>query len=342
MVNLSSLFNSGGRSGVTGAVNPTVAPWLQGLSLQDLQGQLSGLQGQQSAYDQSINPWRQQLGQKMNFGTISDSFRNTTAQGRGKGEKYLQSEAKRLGIAPDQFDSFKQAVMGAGDNNTRQSQMSDIQRALAFMQQGPQGQPQQPGSPQIGVPTQPSGPGGVPGAPGGQPTIGIPSTPGSGQFGGFDPGQLSNNPLRQWTTQIGQQLQNGSITNFNKAAGRLRERLDSAGAASSDQITNANVGRGFGFSGVNDTQQQRARADTQSAYGAGLVGLENAFEGQRQSGLQGALNATNQLFGNDQFSQDLAGKLFMNQENNRQSGANAALGANSDFLRSIFGSAFGR
>lgn len=332
-------LGGGSRSGLS-APQPTVAPWLNGLSLQDLQGQLSGLQGQQSAYDQSVNPWRQQLGQKFNFDTISSSFANTAKQGRGKGERYLQSEAKRLGLAPDQFDSFKSAIMSAGDNNKRRGQMSDIQSALAFMQGGQGQQPQQPGQPQIGVPTQPPM-GGAPAQPG-QPSIGIPATPGRGQFGGFDPGQLANNPLRQWTTQIGEQLQNGSITNFNKAAGRLRERLDSAGAASADQITNANVGRGFGFSGVNDTQQQRARADTQSAYGSGLVGLENAFEGQRQSGLQGALNATNQLFGNDQFSQDLAGKLFMNQENNRQSGANAALGANSDFLRAIFGSAFGR
>jgi len=329
----------GGSRASLGSPQPTVAPWLKGLSLQDLQGQLSGLQGQQAAYDKSVSPWRDQLGQKFNFGTIASSFANTAQQGRGKAERYLQGEAKRLGLAPDQFDSFRSAIMSAKDNSTRNKQMEDIQSALAFMQAGQGQQPPQQ-APQIGIPTQPA-PGGTPMQPG-QPTIGIPATPGRGQFGGFDPGQLANNPLRQWTTQIGEQLQNGSITNFNKAAGRLRERLDSAGAASADQITNANVGRGFGFSGVNDTQQQRARADTQSAYGAGLVGLENAFEGQRQSGLQGALQATNQLFGNDQFSQDLAGKLFMNQENNRQSGANAALGANSDFLRAIFGSAFGR
>jgi len=197
------------------------------------------------------------------------------------------------------------------------------------------------------------GAGGLPyfGQPGGGPAFSPGNTPGLGQFGDMDPGGLSNVPLRNMIGKIASQFQDGSIQNFNRAAGRMRERLDSSGAADADRITNASVGRGFGASGSQNTQLQQSAANTQNAYGQGLVGLETSFEDSRQKGLQGALNATGQLIGNDEHAQRIGADMTRGRENdasNERRGSendasnerNAKLGVNSEFLKSMFGNLF--
>lgn len=207
------------------------------------------------------------------------------------------------------------------------------------------------GGPRAPMPN--GGAGGLPnfGQPGGGPAFSPGNTPGLGQFGGFDPGGLSNVPLRNMIGKIASQFQDGSIQNFNRAAGRMRERLDSSGAADADRITNASVGRGFGASGSQNTQLQQSAANTQNAYGQGLVGLETSFEDSRQKGLQGALNATGQLIGNDEHAQRIGADMTRGRENdasNERRGSendasnerNAKLGVNSEFLKSMFGNLF--
>jgi len=182
--------------------------------------------------------------------------------------------------------------------------------------------------------------GGDPMRGGGGPSFNPGNTPGLGQFGDFDPGGLSNGPLRNMIGKIASQFQDGSIQNFNRAAGRMRERLDSSGAADADRITNANVGRGFGASGSQNTQLQQSAANTQNAYGQGLVGLETSFEDSRQKGLQGALNATGQLISNDEHAQRIGADMTRGRESDAASERNAKLGVNSEFLKSMFGNLF--
>jgi hypothetical protein len=98
----------------------------------------------------------------------------------------------------------------------------------------------------------------------------------------------------------------GSTQNFNRAANRMRERLDAAGAGNADTITNRNLGRGFGASGAQGNDLVANNEATQNAYGQGLVGLESEFEKNRLQGLQQALGAAQGTMGEGQYARSLA------------------------------------
>jgi hypothetical protein len=104
----------------------------------------------------------------------------------------------------------------------------------------------------------------------------------------------------------------GTINQFNKAANRLRERLDSSAQGAQQQATSRNLGRGMGNSGAQEADSFRINQASQNAYASGLSDLENNFENQRQQGLQTALGAASQnRMGNEARNQ--LGQLDLSQ-----------------------------
>lgn len=125
------------------------------------------------------------------------------------------------------------------------------------------------------------------------PTLNLPNPAAATQVGQFQFGQA---PAAQGFTfgqnqavggfqGVANSAQNGTIQNFNRAANRLRERIDMATRSQQNGAINAQLGRGFGASG--STQGAIADANLQGlqAYGQGLVQLEDSFEQNRLRGL---------------------------------------------------------
>lgn len=246
------------------------------------------------------------------------------------------------------------------------------------VQQPPvQGQPQQPGQPS--QPGQPNVPGMSPPlqTPGGNNGYGAPNYGGSNPYGGYGnlPGTYAsgwgnmpapNLPAYQYQgDQSGQMLggvydsaTNGTINQFNTAANRIRERLDSSASADLQGAQARNLSRGFGDSGAQDQAAYQVGANKQNAYANALTDLSTNFENLRQQGLQTALGAANsvqqgglarnqlgqqdlsQLRGlnnsNFQFlsGQDLQNRQFMDQtlfnliNNREQRGSNETISGN--------------
>ena len=101
-------------------------------------------------------------------------------------------------------------------------------------------------------------------------------------------------------TGVANSAAGGTIQNFNRAAGRLRERIEGMAGGARQQSQDSFLGRGFGNSGAAQMAQRGIGRDAMSAYGQGLVDLENNFEGHRQQGLQTALNSFLGLQQNEQ------------------------------------------
>lgn len=152
----------------------------------------------------------------------------------------------------------------------------------------------QPNTPQTGGPLTPAQP------PGMQP----PSS--------FNPNMPSN--PEGMAGNIYNQATGGTISQFDTAANRLRERLDVQAQGMKDQATSRNVGRGFGVSGAQDADMYNVNQGQQQAYGQGLVDLSDKFEGYRQQGLQTGLGATNSIMQNRQFGDQLSTGLLNNRE----------------------------
>lgn len=137
------------------------------------------------------------------------------------------------------------------------------------------------GTPNLGpgIPSNPLPPdfeGGLPGIPSGGsggPYTGAPG--GSGPYG-----------LPSLFSQGLPNAQQGVINSYNTAANRLRERIDSASAAETDQAQRFNLGRGFGNSGAQTAAARDAAASGKFAYGQGLSDLANRFEDQRMKGVE--------------------------------------------------------
>ncbi len=135
--------------------------------------------------------------------------------------------------------------------------------------------------------------GGGGGAPGGVPDIGpAPERPG---FEWSDPMGTQGSPASGggMYKDLFDRATGGTIGNFDRAAGRLRERVDSMGAGALDQAKGARLSSGFANSGLSDQDRYQNQAASQQAYGQGLVDLESQFEGFRQQGLQTGLGAAN-------------------------------------------------
>lgn len=131
----------------------------------------------------------------------------------------------------------------------------------------------------------------------------------------FRPDNFTNPDIQNAIRDIAARYSDGAITNFNRAAARLRERTDIAGRSEMNRVQNSMLGRGVGFSGLNDAALRRTAQATQDTYGQNLVGLENQFETQRQSGLRGALDSLTTLQTGEQAARQLAANLFMNRNN---------------------------
>lgn len=83
----------------------------------------------------------------------------------------------------------------------------------------------------------------------------------------------------------------GTITNFNRAANRLRERLDAQAQSQTKSNINSLGARGIGNSGAANVARNSVQQNARNQFAQGLVGLEQGFEGFRQQGLQTALGA---------------------------------------------------
>lgn len=81
------------------------------------------------------------------------------------------------------------------------------------------------------------------------------------------------------------QATGGTINSFNTSANRLRERLDSANTGNLATVTDRNLSRGFGNSGLNDADINTVNSNNQENYAQGLDTLSGQFEGFRQQGL---------------------------------------------------------
>lgn len=119
--------------------------------------------------------------------------------------------------------------------------------------------------------------------------IGNVGGPGMPTFNHFAFGNTSG--INNGFNSIGSQATGGTLQNFNRAANRLRERIDAQGQSQSADATNSFLGRGLGGDGLLAGALGNIRRDSGDAFAQGLVGLESGFEGFRQQGLQTALGA---------------------------------------------------
>lgn len=132
----------------------------------------------------------------------------------------------------------------------------------------------------------------------GMTTIGNVGGPGQPTFGRFKFGNTAN--LNRGFSNIGDAAQGGTLQNFNRAANRLRERVDALGKSQAQSGLNASLGRGIGGPEIAARIQGDADRESANAFAQGLVELEGGFEGFRQQGLQTALGAQSgiaELFG---------------------------------------------
>lgn len=123
----------------------------------------------------------------------------------------------------------------------------------------------------------------------------------------------------------------GTINSFDRAANRLRERLDSASAGQRSEVAGRNLSRGFGASGLNDMDLQKLDDSYLGNYAQGLSELENMFEGQRLQGLGIANQAAAGTAGEQQFGfSGLLQQALANAQNATQAGI-AGLNARSGY-----------
>ncbi|RMH38004.1 MAG: hypothetical protein D6694_12805 [Gammaproteobacteria bacterium] len=92
-------------------------------------------------------------------------------------------------------------------------------------------------------------------------------------------------------SDLAKQATEGSIQSFDRAANRLRERLESQSAAAKDTLLSQNLGRGLGASGLTAQGLTNLELGKLGALSDGLVGLESQFERSRLQGIQEAINA---------------------------------------------------
>lgn len=138
-----------------------------------------------------------------------------------------------------------------------------------------------------------------------QPTNTTPSSNMPSTGGGYTPGSSfgsgsgsgSYNPGNgykgdtSWMKNVFDQATSGTLNSYNNSANRLRERLDSSSQGQMKSLTDSNIGRGFGNSGVQERAVYNTNAANQDAYANGLNQLSTQFEQMRQQGLQTALGA---------------------------------------------------
>lgn len=168
------------------------------------------------------------------------------------------------------------------------------------------------------------------------PRIGPPLTGGngggpgsSGGWGGY-PGFSVN----QGSGDIYGMATGGTINQFDTAANRLRERIDSQTRGAAQAARDSNLGRGFGASGINDAAMSRINSEGTNAYGQGLASLADMFEKNRLSGLDIGLRARGldtqnanfmdgQMFGwyNNEADRDSRERM-QSQQNRWQGGQN--------------------
>ena len=159
---------------------------------------------------------------------------------------------------------------------------------------------------------------------GGDLTVGGNSGSGGGSAGNgtfdsssFNLGGVGGNLFKSVYDQAG-----NTINEYNTAANRLRERTDSMTKSNMNAVTGRNLGRGFGFSGIQDAGVAGARYQGQNAYAQGLGNLSDKFETQRQEGLKTQLGAATGLMNNANFLDNIRNLFGMNAANNATSRAN--------------------
>lgn len=147
-------------------------------------------------------------------------------------------------------------------------------------------------------------------------------------FDAFKPQETGARPLQQ---NIYDQASN-ILPQFNQAADRIRERLQTETQGQQAKINASTVGGAGRASGRNMYLTGQNNANQLSAYGNALTNLSSQFENFRQQGLQTALGATNQIsqegMQNNQLgAADLTSRRGLenanNQFNNAQSQQNA-------------------
>jgi len=116
---------------------------------------------------------------------------------------------------------------------------------------------------------------------------------------------IAANPHLPMFQELTEQAMGGSIQNFNRAAGRLREGVAGEAGRASQQITNQNLSRGMGNSGFTDAGLRDVQMARVGAFGDGLIDLERDFEDSRLRGLESAINATRAMSEDHQFGETL-------------------------------------
>lgn len=124
-------------------------------------------------------------------------------------------------------------------------------------------------------------------------TIGNVGGAGQPTFGRFNFG--NTNGINSSFQGIGADATGGTLQNFNRAANRLRERVDALGKSQAQSGLNQYLGRGLGGPELAAQVQGDANREAANAFAQGLVDLEGNFEGFRQQGLQTALGAQSQI-----------------------------------------------
>lgn len=144
---------------------------------------------------------------------------------------------------------------------------------------------------------------------------GYTTTPTGNSGGGF--GSLAPNQSSDYLRDVFNRYQGGTINQFNTAANRLRERLDSASVGQQKQATDYNLNRGFGNSGAQQRDMYNIGASNQNAYATGLADLENTFEQSRLASLGGMFNAANAIGQNQQFYDKLGSDNYNEDQRRR-------------------------
>lgn len=147
-----------------------------------------------------------------------------------------------------------------------------------------------------------------------------PTGPGGGMQGGYPGGfagydQYPGGAAGGGSRDIYDLATGGTINQFNTAANRLRERVDSATRGNVSAAQNRNLSRGFGASGINDAAVSRENAAGLNAYSQGLSSLADSFEKNRLQGLNVALGAAGLDTQNRQFMDSQLWNILNNREN---------------------------
>jgi hypothetical protein len=155
--------------------------------------------------------------------------------------------------------------------------------------------------------------------------------PSTAVMSGGQPQMMPQNGQSQLQGQAGSiydQATGGTLSQFDTAANRLRERLDASTEGQLDAAKNRNIGRGFGQSGMQSSDAYKIGAGAQNAYAQGLNDLSGQFEAFRQKGLETGLGATRAGM-EDEQSRNALGQLDASQIRNIQN-SNYQFGSGQD------------